>query len=163
ECDPRRSQIDFARGDAQRLGNAEVGYERVMPGEKNVLRFDIAVRHSARVRVLEGVGDVAQEANRLADRQLPGAGKARTERFTLDEGHCVEQQPLAGAGGENRNDVRMLEPGGELDLAAESLDVDSRAEVRRQNLDDDVAPERVLPGDEHPRHSSGRELTGDGV
>ena len=48
----------------------------------------------------------------------------------------------------------MLQPRRELDLAAKPIDVESRAELGRQNFDDDLATERDLANDEDARHSA---------
>ena len=54
--------------------------------------------------------------------------------------------------------MRVLQLRGELDLAAEAVDVETRAELGRQHLDDDLAAERRLLGDEHAAHPPAAEL-----
>src|SRR5688572_7537779 len=62
------------------------------------------------------------------------------------------------AGGQQRNDMRMLKPRGELDLALEAVTRDAAAEVRRQQLHDDATAQTPVLGEKLARHSSvGRE------
>src|SRR5262249_28831148 len=84
--------------------------------------------------------------------------QARSERFAFDEGHRVKRNAVRLAGGEHRNDVRVLELGRQQDLAIEALDVHANEQVGRQNLDDDFALERSLFGEEHARHAPATDL-----
>jgi hypothetical protein len=59
--------------------------------------------------------------------------------------------------------VRMLELCGELNLAAESLEIDSGRELGRQNFHDYFSSERSLLGEEYARHASASELALEGV
>jgi hypothetical protein len=52
----------------------------------------------------------------------------------------------------------MLQPGGDLDFALESVDVDARRQLWRQYLDDDLSAERRLVGYENPRHAATTQL-----
>jgi hypothetical protein len=52
----------------------------------------------------------------------------------------------------------MLQAGRELDLALEPFDVDRRAHLGRQELDDDLAAEADLLGEEHPAHAAAAQL-----
>ncbi len=55
----------------------------------------------------------------------------------------------------------MLQVRRDLDLALEPLDVDARAELRGQYLDDDLAAERGLSRREDARHAAAAQLTFD--
>ena len=57
----------------------------------------------------------------------------------------------------------MLQAGGELDLALEPLDVDRGAHLGRQHLDDDLAAEPGLLGEEHAAHAAAAQLPQDAV
>ena len=59
--------------------------------------------------------------------------------------------------------MRVLQPGGELDLALEPLDVDRGAELGRQHLDDDLAAEPGLLGEEDAAHAAAAQLPQDAV
>ena len=52
----------------------------------------------------------------------------------------------------------MLQLGGDLDLALEAVDADAGGKFRREHLDDDLAAERRLVGDEHARHPAAPQL-----
>ena len=64
---------------------------------------------------------------------------------------------------EQRNDVRLLELGGELDLARETLGRDAGGEVGAQDLHNDVALERRIAGEEEAAHPAATELALEGV
>ena len=57
----------------------------------------------------------------------------------------------------------MLQPGRELDLALEPLDVDRGAHLGRQDLDDDLAAEPDLLGEEDAAHAAAAQLLQDAV
>ena len=59
--------------------------------------------------------------------------------------------------------MRMLQGGGQHDLALEAIDGDARRQIVRQHLDHDLAPERVVGGHEDDRHATTTQLTLDGV
>ena len=48
--------------------------------------------------------------------------------------------------------MRVLERRGELDLAAEAVDVEARAELGREHLDHDLPAERGFLGQEDAAH-----------
>ena len=58
------------RGRTDREGNAEVGHHGPTVMQEDVLRFDIAVDHTASVRVVDCFGDIRRDADRFVDRQL---------------------------------------------------------------------------------------------
>jgi len=57
----------------------------------------------------------------------------------------------------------MLEPGGELDLALEPLDVHPGGHLRWEDLDDDVPTEAHFLGEEYPAHPPAAQLLLDTV
>ncbi len=141
-----RSQRDAGRGERRsavcrfrhRLRHAEVGHRRRVAGEENVVGLDVAVDDALRVGVVERLGDVAQNRHRLGDRQL-AAHEPRPQRLAFDERHREVRQTVHLARGQQRDDVRMLEPRGDQDLAPEAVEVDAVAEFGGENLDDDLA------------------------
>jgi hypothetical protein len=66
-------------------------------------------------------------------------------------------------GGEQRDDVGVLQLCGELDLPPEALDVHSGAHLGREDLDDHLAPETRLLRQEDAAHTSAAKLTLDAV
>src|ERR1043166_9994291 len=59
-----------AAGRRDRARDAEVHQQGMTAGEKNVLRFDIAMYDTASMSVGEGVGTSLGNANRLVERKL---------------------------------------------------------------------------------------------
>ena len=59
--------------------------------------------------------------------------------------------------------MRVLQAGGELDLALEPLDVDRGAHLGRQELDDDLPAEPDLLGQEDAAHAAATQLLQDAV
>ena len=141
-------------GRAQRFSDTEIRYEAVVTGEENILGFDVPVHYALRVRVLERFGDVAKDPDRIGDRQFSGALKSRAQRLAFDAGHRVIKKILFRAGEEKRNDMRVLQPRCELNLATKPVDIEARTQLRGQNFYDDVATERDFADDEDPRHST---------
>ena len=142
----------------QRLGDAEVGDQRVPVREQDVGGLDVAVDDAVPVGVAQRVGHVAQDPQRLRHRQLAVPREPGLERLALDQRHGVEQQVVRLAGGEQRHDVGMLERRGELDLAPEPVHAHGGRELRRQHLDHDLPAEARLLGDEHAAHGAAAQL-----
>ena len=85
------------------------------------------------------------------------------QRLALDERHGVVRHAVAVAGGEHGDDVGLLQPRGELDLAVEALGADVGCELGGEDFDDDEAIEPDLAGEEDARHAAAAELALDGV
>ena len=145
-------------GGAQRLGDSKIGDEGVVPGEQNIFGFDVSMRDTLIVRVLEGVGDVAKDPDSVADRQLARALQSRAQRLAFDARHGVIEEVVLGAGEEERDDVRILQSRGQLNLAAEAVDVEPSPHLRRQDFYDDIATEGDFADDEDARHSTAQIL-----
>ena len=151
-----------ARG-GDRFADAEIGDRRAVAGKKNVVGLDVAVDNALVVRELERAGDVAEDVHDVADAHRACTHEAHAKRLALDKGHRVEGQAIHLAGAEDGDDVRMLQPRRELDLAAEAFDVDASGEIGREHLHDDASSQRAFLGDEHTTHPAAGELPLDGV
>ena len=92
--------------------------------------------------------------HRFVDRQLLFAVEARAERLALDVRHHVEQQSVGFARVEQRQEVRVLQVGRDLDLGEEPLDADDRAELRLQDLERDLAVVPDVAREIDRRHSA---------
>ena len=138
-------------------------FARRIPGEQHVVGLDVAVNDAVRVGVAQRVGHVAQDPHGLGHRQLAVAPEPRAERLAFDERHGVVEQVARLAGGEQRDDVRMLERRGQLDLAAEPVQAHAGREFRRQHLDHDLPAELRLLRHEHPAHGTAAELAAEHV
>src|SRR6266581_4090024 len=110
------------------------------------------------VRASECPRDVAEDAHDLVDRQRRAAREPVAEREPGHEGHGEVRHAARGPGGEDRNDVRLLQPGGQPNLAREAIGRHAGRELRRENLDDDLAAERRFSGYEYARHAATAEL-----
>ena len=113
----------MARGclaSAYRTGDTEIRHQRVARVEQNVGRFDVAVNHVAAVGVAQRVRHLARDLERLGAPELPFTQQALAQRLTLDVGHDIVKQPIGLIGVVERQDVRVVEPGGDLDLAEET-------------------------------------------
>ena len=148
---------------AQRLGDPEIGDHRRAAREQDVLRLDVAVHDPLGVGVGQRPRDIAQDADRLGHGETYARGKPRPEGLAAHERHRVVGQASRLAGGENRDDVRLLQPCGELYLAREALGAQALRQPGSDHLDHHLAAERGLVGDKHPRHPPTAELAFEGV
>jgi hypothetical protein len=71
--------------------------------------------------------------------------------------------PTGLGGGEERDDVGVLERGGNLDLEPESIGAYSARQLGREHLDHDLAPQGYLGREKDSRHAATAELALDGV
>ncbi len=131
--------------------------------EQHVLGLDVPVYDPAPVGVVEGARHLPRDAGRVGDRQLRLALEPVAQRFAVDERHHVVEESVRLPGVENREDVRMGEPGGNLDLAQEALRADAAPELRSEHLDRHRPLVLHVLREEHGRHPSATELALDGV
>ena len=140
-------------------GDPEISDERVpILVEQDVLRLDVAVDHAMSMRVVERIGHLAGDSQRLIYRQLRLVPETRSQRLALDERHAVLEQTVALAGAQKRNRVRVTQGGGELNLTPEPLGADGGGELRREDLHDDAPSERRLHRGEDAAHTRTPEL-----
>ena len=94
----------------------------------------------------------------------PVASQPFAERLALDVGHG-EPQPAVGqlAGVEHGEDVRVLQPGGDLDLALEPGRALRRDQLGVQHLEGDGAVVAEVVREEDRGHAAPAELALDGV
>ena len=124
--------------------------------------------HTVRVGVFQRLGNLLQDVDRVPHSEASG-GETRPERLAFGKRHRVVRQSFGArrhldlAGRDHEDDMRMLKPGRELNLALESLDVESLRELGREDLDDDRPAEPALGRDEHSGHTAAAELTLDRV
>jgi hypothetical protein len=85
--------------------------------------------------VVERRGDLGRNAERIGNRELLLALQSRAERLALDKRHHVIEEPAGLARVVQRQDVRMLQIGGEFDLAQEAFGAQHGRELRTQHLD----------------------------
>ncbi len=131
--------------------------------EENVLRLDVAMNNTVTVRVVECARGLLRNTHRLIDRELPFALDADSQRLAGDDGHHIVEKSVGFARVEQREDVRVLELCGGLDLREEPLAAQRSTEVGVKHLDGDVAVVLDVVREEHRRHSAGADLTADVV
>ena len=122
---------------AGRERDAEVRDQRPPIVQEDVLRLDVAVDDAVAVRIVERRGDLARDADRVVDGELLLAVEPVAQRLALDEGHDVEEVRVHRSRVEERQDVRVLEVRGELDLGEEPLGADHGGELGPQDLERD--------------------------
>src|SRR5689334_16012905 len=128
--------------DARNVDNArdaKIGNDGVACRQKNVLRFDVAMHHALRVSVGQGVADLACNANRRIDFELPLSLDSRAQSFATDERHEVVQQRLDVPRVVKWKNVGVLESCQEPDFANESQLTGLRVRIAVQHLDGDLA------------------------
>ena len=97
--------------------------------EQHVLGLDVAMDDALAVRVGERPGHVPQQAHPLGDRERLAAGHPRAERLAPHVGHRVVGEAVGGPGVQDRDDVGVLQPGREPDLAGEALGAQALGEL----------------------------------
>ena len=91
---PGLGEADFGRG-ADRARDAEVGHDRVALLEQDVLRLDVPVDDLLPVGVVERVGNLTGEAERLRRRRAGPPAQPVAQRAAFDVGGDVVEQPPA--------------------------------------------------------------------
>ena len=113
--------------------------------------------------VIECGGDGASDLERLLQRQLPLALQALPQGLPLHEGHHVVEQVPGLAGVVQWDDVGMLQPCRDLDLAQEAVGAEAERQVGMQHFDGHrpVVPHVLRQVD--GRHAAAPDLAFDGV
>ena len=135
-------------------GDAEVGdLHRAVRADEDVRRLDVAVDEPGGVGEAEGGGDLAGDLGRLLRREVAVGAQDVGERAPVDVLHGDEVGRGVLAPVEHVDDVRVVEVGGRLGLAAEALDeVGVDGELGEQHLDRHLAIEQAVVAEEHVGH-----------
>src|SRR5688500_5139782 len=115
------------------------------------------------VSVTQGACNVPENADAFGNRKCAPDSQACAECLAFHARHREVRQSLRVAGGQKRNDVRLLELCRQLYLALEALGADARRKIRRKDFYDDPSAETILGGQEYPGHAAAAELAVDGV
>ena len=145
------------------LRDAEVRQQRVAAAQQDVLGFHVPVDDAVLVGAVEGVGDLADDGEGVGHGELPLARQPGPEGLALDAGHGVPEElgaALAGdrAAVEHGQDVGVLEPGGEADLAQEPVGADGGRELGPEHLQRDGAVVPKVVGQPDLSHAPAAEL-----
>ena len=131
--------------------------------QQDVLRLDVSVDDAVTVRVVERPGHLASDPDGVGHRKLLLAMETVAERLPLDHRHDVEEERVGLSRIVEREDVRVLEIGGGLDLGEKPLGTDDGGELRSQDLDGDSAVVPEVLGQVDCRHAARAELALDAV
>jgi hypothetical protein len=156
-----RATTDWAEPPANGGSPASISYS-TQP------RLDVAMNHAVRVGIGERVGDLGGQRGRVLHRQLLLPAETRAQRLALhvrhDEvGRLAARPVVHGPRVEDREDVRMLQPGGHLDLAEEPRDPVGPAELGTNDLDGDRPPVAQVAREVDGGHATGTDLALEGV
>ena len=115
------------------------------------------------VRVLQRARERDGDPYRLVHGELLLTIDPTSKGLTFDEWHHVEQQPVGFAAIEQRQEVGVLQIGGDLDLGEKPLYAEHCTELRLEHLERDVALVLDVVSEVDGRHAAFSELTLDGV
>ena len=120
---------------ADRTGDPEIGDQgATIAGQQDVLGLDVAVDDAMLVGVLEGQRRLPRDAQRILHRKLFLSGEPVAEALALDIRHRKPQLTRRFPRVVNREDVGMLQPGDQPDLALEPFGTKSDGELGMQDL-----------------------------
>ena len=121
--------------------------------------LDVSVDDFVPMSVVERLGQVRRDLHRFIHRKLLLAVDALPERFPFDVGHHVEEEAVRLARIEQRQDVRVSEVRGGLDLRKEAFGTHHRSQIGLQNLESYVAVVLQILGEIHRSHPTFTQLT----
>ncbi len=116
--------------------------------------LDVAVDDVVPVRVVQRARHFGGDAHRVRDRELLLPVEPVAQGLALDERHDVEQEAVRSPRVEEREDVRVLEIGGGLDLGEEPLGADDRGQLRVEDFDGDLAVVLQVLREVHGGHAA---------
>ncbi len=160
----RRAETDARRGHARRVVVAhgqrdpEIRDEGLPVLQEDVGGLDVAMDDAVPVRVVDCRRDLADEADRIGNGDVPLAVQSVSERAPGDEGHHVVRRAVDLAGVDKAEDVRVLETRDRLNLAQEPVDADVRRDVGVDHLDRDLALVLQVVRQMDGRHAAAPEL-----
>jgi hypothetical protein len=137
--DSGRREAVGTGGLKHRFGHAEVGDQRVPPGQQDVVGLDVAVHDSATVREGQGIGDLAQDPGGILDRQLALTAQSLAQGSAVDEWRDVIGGVRHLARIDEPEDVRVLECGDRPDLKEKPFGAHGSGQLGFQDLDRDLA------------------------
>ena len=143
---------------ARRERDPEIGHQRLAVVQQDVLRLDVPVHHAVAVGVVERRGDLGGDPHRVGHGELLLPVHPVAQRLPLDERHDVEEVAVGLARVEQRQDVRVLQVGRELDLGQEPLGADDRGELGPKHLERHPPVVADVLGEVDGGHPAGADL-----
>ena len=156
-------------GVVERFGHAEIGDHRDAVVEQHILRLDVAMHHPARMRIRKGQRHFTQQADGFWIRRRPPSHQQLPKRLPLDIRHAVPAHLITVTIGrhagraQQRYQMRVLQPRGELNFTTEPLGIDVGGELGRQHLQHNSTIERNFRSQKDVRRSCTTELALDDV
>ena len=141
----------------------EVRHHGAAVVQEDVLGLDVAMDHSLPVGVIERVGHGHGDPHRVVDPELGFPVEPGAEGFALDVRHDVIEEPAGLPAVEEREDMRVLQRGGGLDLHHKPLGAEDRGELRLEDLEGDVAVVLEIAGQIDGGHAAPTELALDPI
>ena len=139
-------------------GDAEVGEHASLALEQDVLRLDVAMDDALPLGVSQRVGHRPGDPQRVRQRELGLARQAVPERLALHVGHGEPEPAGRFTGVVDRQDVRVVEPGGEPDLPDEPLGAQRVRQLGMEDLQGDGAVVPEIAGEIDRGHAATAEL-----
>ena len=150
-----RAQRPFGRrlgGIGEPAAEAEIAKPRVqgliravIAGDEDVARLDVAMDEPGGVRGIQRAGHLLQDRHRGVRRQVTLAADHPLQIAAGDVAHGEVEHAVDLAGVIDRDDVGMLEAGGEDRLLQEALpELGVRAPIGLEQLERDVSPQGGL-------------------
>jgi hypothetical protein len=103
------------------------------------------------------------DSQRVLQAELPLTRHPGAERLTVDVRHGVVGQPVSGARVEQRQDIGMLEMGGDLDFPKEALRTERLGQFGMQDLERDEPTMLQVEREVHGGHAPAPQLRFDDV
>ncbi len=169
-----RSLLALDLGDPEIQDLADLGFVAAgAAGEKEVIGLEIAVNDALLVGLFEREQGLARDAHGLGDLDARGPLQAGAEGLALEHLHrqvergaALRELVAVGIGDlaevEDRDGVRRREEAHRPGLAREAgLGLGVEGAIGAEDLDGDVAADRLLPGAVDRAHRSGADAAGD--
>ena len=149
-------QLFFAFGCLFQLGQAEVeNLEPTVPGEKQVLRFEISMDDAARVRGGQSPADLHRQLDCLASGKC-AALQPLPQRLSLEQFEDDVSCPILGSDVMDGEDMWMIQGGDSSGLLLETVEaVGAGSPVGGYDLDGDVTAEAGVASAVDLAHSPG--------
>ena len=119
--------------------------------------------HPLSVGVVEGQGGVARDGDGLLDRKGLLAVEPVAEGLALHVRHDVEEELVSPAGVVQRQDVGVVQLGGDLDFSQEPVRPDGGRQLGSEHLDGHLPAVLEIVGEVDRGHPPAAELPLDGV
>jgi hypothetical protein len=126
--------------------------------KEDVLRLNVAVHNAASMSVVQRIGDLAGDPQRVVKLQLLLARQPGMKGLAIDEGHDIVEHALRFSGVEQRQNVRVVESSGYRDFTQEALGAYAGDDLRPHDLERHFAVMLLILGEENRSHATPAQL-----